>query len=276
MAGRGSRFATAGYTTPKPLIPVHGVPMIKAVVRNLTPVADLKKVSGTLEASKIAPEGAMPESSRHLFQSVACHYTFIVLQDHIREYAVDQALQSLVPGCSVVTVDRVTEGAACTVLLARDLIDNDSPLMMANSDQFVDVDINTYLATQEQQDLHGLIMTFWADHPKWSYCRMGQGGMVTEVLEKQVVSNEATVGIYNFRRGRDFVKAADKMIAQNKRVNGEFYVAPVYNELIAEGGRVGVFNIGEEGQQMHGLGTPEDLEHFLSLSKYKTLFNSWH
>ncbi len=161
-----------------------------------------------------------------------CHYTFIVLQDHIREYAVDQALKTLVPGCSVVTVDRVTEGAACTVLLARDLIDNDSPLMMANSDQFVDVDINTYLAAQEQQDLDGLIMTFWADHPKWSYCRMGQGGMVTEVLEKQVVSNEATVGIYNFRRGKDFVKAADKMIALDKRVNGEFYVAPVYNELI--------------------------------------------
>jgi hypothetical protein len=84
------------------------------------------------------------------------------------------------------------------------------------------------------------------------------------------------VGIYNFRRGKDFVKAADKMIAQNKRVNGEFYVAPVYNELIAEGGRIGVFNIGEEGQQMHGLGTPEDLESFLKLTKYSPLFHTWH
>jgi len=273
MAGRGSRFATAGYKSPKPLIPVHGVPMIKAVVRNLTPV---KKVSGTLEASKNVKEGTMLESSRHLFQHISCHYTFIVLQEHIEQYAVDRELQKLVPGSSVVVVDRVTEGAACTVLLARDLIDNEHPLMLANSDQFVEIDINRYLAVQEEQNLDGLIMTFRNDHPKWSYCRMGQGGLVTEVLEKQVVSNEATVGIYNFRRGRDFVRAADKMITQDKRVNGEFYVAPVYNELIAEGGRVGIFNIGEEGQQMHGLGVPEDLEAFLALSKYKTLFESWH
>jgi dTDP-glucose pyrophosphorylase len=245
MAGLGSRFATAGYTTPKPLILIHGVPMIKAVVRNLTPVKG------------------------------ECHFTFLVLREHVNSYSVDQELQLLAPGCSVIPVDQVTEGAACTVLLAREVIDNDWPMMIANSDQFVDIDIDRYLIDLDSRNLDGLIMTFRNDHPKWSYCRMNQDGTVAEVVEKQVVSNEATVGIYNFRRGCDFVSAADHMILANKRVNGEFYVAPVYNELIAAGGRVGVFNIGEEGVRMHGLGTPDDLEKFLSLSKYKDRIHSW-
>jgi dTDP-glucose pyrophosphorylase len=245
MAGRGSRFANAGYVTPKPLIPVHGVPMIQVVVGNLTPRAG------------------------------QCLYTFIVLQEHIERYSVDRELQSLVPGCSVVPVDRVTEGAACTVLLARERIDNEWPLMIANSDQFVDIDIDRYLTDMESRNLDGLIMTFGNDHPKWSYCRMGDGGLVAEVLEKQVVSNEATVGIYNFRRGCDFVKGADQMIASNKRVNGEFYVAPVYNEIINAGGRIGVYNIGSEGREMHGLGVPEDLETFLAHPKYRELIQTW-
>jgi NDP-sugar pyrophosphorylase family protein len=244
MAGRGSRFAEAGYTTPKPMIPIHGVPMIKIVVNNITPDRE-------------------------------CCYVFIVLREHAKAYGIDRDLQELVPGCEIVYVDEVTEGAACTVLLAREYIDSDVPLMLANSDQFVDIDMKAYLARQEEQDLDGLIMTFWADDPKWSYCRLDAEGLVTEVLEKQVVSTEATVGIYNFRRGADFVAAADRMIAAEKRVNGEFYVAPAYNELIEQGGRVGIFNIGEEGRQMHGLGVPTDLDAFAGRPEYRELIRSW-
>ena len=131
--------------------------------------------------------------------------------------------------------------------------------MIANSDQYVDIDINRYLLRQEDGRADGLIMTFWSDHPKWSYCRMRSDGTVDSVVEKQVVSNEATVGIYNFARGREFVAGAETMIASNLRVNGEFYVAPVYNELILQGKRIAVYNIGGEQSQMHGLGTPEDL-----------------
>lgn len=237
MAGRGSRFTDAGYTVPKPLIPIHGVPMIQAVVRNVTP-------------------------------TLTCHHIFIVLKEHILEYGIHKQLQRLVPGCSVVVVEQVTDGAACTVLLARDLIDSDTPLMLANSDQFVDADMDSYVAAQQNGDLDGLIMTFWSDHPKWSYCRLSEVGLVTDVVEKQVVSNEATVGIYNFRRGGDFVRAADRMIASDKRVNGEFYVAPVYNEMIADGRRIGVFNIGREGREMHGLGVPDDLRAFERQTQY--------
>jgi dTDP-glucose pyrophosphorylase len=232
MAGRGSRFANAGYTTPKPLIPLGGRPMIQWVIENVRPKR-------------------------------AHRFTFICLAEHLQAYPeVPAELRRLCPACEIVPVAAVTEGAACTVLLARKWIDSDDPLMIANSDQLVELDINDYLAAGDAPGVSGLIMTFWSDHPKWSYCRLRPDGSVAEVVEKQVVSNEATVGIYNFRRGRDYVRAADLMIAANLRVNNEFYVAPTYNQLIQEGARIVTLKTGRERAGMHGVGTPEDLELF--------------
>jgi dTDP-glucose pyrophosphorylase len=233
IAGRGARFAIAGYALPKPLIPVHGVPMIEAVVRN------------------IRPRGP------HQF-------VFVALQEHLDRLGMRETLERAAPGSIVVPVREVTDGAACTVLLARDVIDNAQPLMLANSDQWVDVDIDDYLAEMDNRDADGLIMTMAADDPKWSFVGLDSRGFVTRVVEKQVISNEATVGIYNFRAGADFVRAADRMIARNLRVNGEFYVAPVYNELIDDGARIAIRNVGREGAGMYGLGIPADLEQFLA------------
>lgn len=233
IAGRGSRFAVAGYSQPKPLIPVHGLPMIAAVVRNVRP-------------------------------SCGHRFIFVALAEHLEHAGMREALTLASPGCEIVPVDRVTEGAACTVLLARQFIDSGDPLMLANSDQWVDVNIDDYLASMERQRADGLIMTMRADDPKWSFVGLGQGRCVTRVVEKEVISNEATVGIYNFRRGCDFVRGAESMIARNLRVNNEFYVAPVYNELIEEGARIGVYNVGREGAGMYGLGIPSDLESFLA------------
>lgn len=233
IAGRGSRFAEAGFRLPKPLIPVHGVPMIEAVIHNVR-----------------------PRDAHRLI--------VVALREHLQGTALEQVLQRAAPGCAVVPVDTVTEGAACTVLLARDLIDSDDPLMLANSDQWVDVDINGYLDVMTRTQADGLIMTMTADDPKWSFVGLDSRGFVTEVVEKQVISNEATVGIYNFRRGRDFVRAADAMIAKDLRVNGEFYVAPVYNQLIDEGARIVIRNVGREGAGMYGLGIPSDLDKFLA------------
>ena len=159
----------------------------------------------------------------------------------------------------------MTEGAACTVLVAKSLIDSDTPLMIANCDQYVDIDINYYLRTLKYSNLDGLIMTMRANDPKWSFVDLNNDGYVRRVVEKQVISNEATVGIYNFRNGHSFVIAAEEMIAKNERVNGEFYVAPTYNNLIATGHKVGIYNIGSEGAGMYGLGIPSDLEEFLAL-----------
>lgn len=241
MAGRGSRFANAGYTVPKPLIPVGGKPMIQWVIDNIRPAREHR-------------------------------FIFLCLEEHLMKYPdVPRTLDALCPACRIVNVDRVTEGAACTVLLARDEIDNEEPLMIANSDQWVDFDVNAYLQAGDLGGVDGLIMTFWSDHPKWSYCRMREDGSVSECVEKQVVSNEATVGIYNFRRGSDFVRAADRMIERDLRVNNEFYVAPTYNQLIEEGQRIVTYNVGREYDGMWGLGIPEDLEIFMRTEHFGRL-----
>jgi dTDP-glucose pyrophosphorylase len=234
MAGRGSRFADAGYALPKPLIPIHGVPMIEVVVSNLAPA----------------------EPAR---------FVFLCQADHLKAYAFEADLRHAAPGCEIVPVDGITEGAACTVLLAEHVIDPDDVLVIANSDQWVDRTMDEHLSALRGDDLDGLIMTMTADDPKWSFVRLGDGGRVTEVVEKVVISDEATVGIYTFARGGDFVRAAKAMIAADERVNGEFYVAPVYNQLIAEGARIGIDNVGAEGAGMYGLGIPADYEGFLKL-----------
>jgi len=236
MAGRGSRFVQAGYQMPKPLIDIHGHPMIEYVVQNIRP------------------------GQEHRF-------IFICQQEHMEKYDLENTLDRIASGCSVVTVDHITEGAACTVLLAEKYINNDEPLMIANSDQYVDTDINKYLTAIGKYD--GLIMTMPASHPKWSYIRYDEAGFVTLVREKEVISDQATVGIYNYRHGRDFVRCAHQMIDKNIRVNGEFYVAPVYNEMVKAGMKIVYKDV---GASMHGLGTPGDLEAFMGLALSKRVF----
>ena len=189
-------------------------------------------------------------------------FTFIALQEHLDHHGMRETLQRIAPGCTIIPVTQVTEGAACTVLLAREVINNDDPLMLANSDQWVDIDINDYLVEMDRRQADGLIMTMWADHPKWSYAGLNEDGYVTRVVEKEVISNEATVGIYNYRRGRDYVRAAEQMIAKNLRVNNEFYLAPAYNEMIGWRAKIVVYNVGQEYNGMYGLGIPSDLEKF--------------
>jgi NDP-sugar pyrophosphorylase family protein len=234
MAGRGSRFADAGYTLPKPLLPIHGTPMIELVVSSVRP-------------------------------STPARFVFICQREHLDSYGLEARLREIAPGCAVIAIDGITEGAACTVLLAEHEIDPDDALLIANSDQWVDIDVDAHLSLLDSQNLDGLIMTMFADHPKWSYAQIGDDDRVCRVVEKQVISEEATVGIYAFRRGRDFVRAARAMIAADERVNGEFYVAPVYNVLIAEGATIGYDNVGAVDEDVHGLGTPEDLERFRAL-----------
>lgn len=231
LAGRGSRFERTGYSLPKPLIEIHGMPMIDLVVGNLRPTVEHR-------------------------------FLFLVLRTHLEQYGLEEHLLRVAPGGVVVPVEDVTQGAAVTVLLARDYISANEPLMIANTDQWVDVDIDEYLEASVKWD--GLIMCMRADEPKWSYVGFSSDGLVNRVVEKEVISNAATVGIYNFAEARRFLTAADKMIAAGERVNGEFYVAPVYNYVLADGAVVGIYNVGSLGDRMYGLGTPQDLEVFLT------------
>lgn len=229
MAGRGSRFLEEGYTLPKPLIPVLGVPMCRVVIDNLRP------------------------SCPHRF-------VFIAQQSHL-DQGLEEVLKSTAPTCTILSLKEVTGGAACTVLLARELIDNEDQLMIANCDQYVDLNIDLYLSQLKEDNLEGLIMTMQAYSSKWSYVGTS-GGRVIRVVEKEVISDKATVGVYNFRRGKEFVSAAEEMIARNLRTNGEFYVAPVYNQMIEKGAKIGTFSTGSVRSGMWGLGTPEDLKNY--------------
>jgi HAD superfamily hydrolase (TIGR01509 family) len=232
MAGAGSRFQQAGYTFPKPLIDVRGKPMIQVVAENLN-----------IEAT----------------------FIYVVQKEHRQKYNLDTLLNLITPNCKIVEVDGVTEGAACTTLLAKEHINTDEPLLMANSDQFVEWDSNEFMYKMIEQDVDGGIVTFKATHPKWSFAKIDESGYVTEVAEKNPISDIATVGIYYWKKGSDYVKFAEQMIEKNVRVNNEFYVCPVFNEAIGDGRRIKTFDI----PAMWGLGTPEDLTTYLENYKEK-------
>lgn len=226
MAGAGSRFEKSGYTFPKPLIDVKGEPMIKVVTENLN-----------LEAN----------------------FIYIVQKSHREKYNLDLLLNLISPNCTIVEVEGLTEGAACTTLLGKEFINNDQPLIMANSDQFIEWDSNEFMYKMNETDADGGIVTFYSTHPKWSFTKINENGLVTEVAEKNPISDIATVGVYFWKHGSDYVKYAEQMINKNIRVNNEFYVCPVFNEAISDGKKIRTFNI----EKMWGIGTPEDLNYFL-------------
>jgi dTDP-glucose pyrophosphorylase len=226
MAGAGSRFSSAGYTFPKPLIEVNHKPMIQVVVENL---------------------------------NIKAKFIYIVQKEHYEKYNLKFLLNLITPNCEIVQVEGVTEGAACTTLLAKEYINNDKHLIIANSDQFVEWDSNSFYYSMTNDNLDGGVLTFKATHPKWSFAKLDDNGYITEIAEKKPISDIATVGIYYWNKGSEYVKYAEQMINKNIRVNNEFYVAPVYNEAILDGLKLKTYNI----NKMWGLGTPEDLKNYL-------------
>jgi NDP-sugar pyrophosphorylase family protein len=231
MAGEGSRFVRAGYIKPKPFIDVAGRTMIETVMENLA-LGDAR-------------------------------YILLARKEHVAaEPDTIRRLRDL-GNVEIVSIDGPTEGTACTVLQAREMIDDETPLLIANCDQLVDFSCTDFVSECQTRGLDGLILCFEdaARDPKWSFAKTDDNGLVVEVAEKRAISQFATVGIYLFSRGRDFVSGAVDMIARNERVNNEFYTCPVYNHIVGRGGRVGVHVVGAGA--MHGLGVPEDLLRYL-------------
>jgi len=226
-AGMGSRFAEKGYTFIKPLIDVAGKTMIERVVESL---------------------------------NIKANYIFIVQKSHAEKYNLESFFNLVAPGSKTLTVDGLTEGAACTILTARELVNNKKPLLLVNSDQYIKWDTFEFFKNAQDNNLDGLIATFNSLSPKWSFCKVDDNGLVTEVAEKKPISNIATVGIYYWKHGEYFVNYAEKMINKNIRVNNEFYTVPVYNEAILDNKKIGVHQV----ESMFGTGTPEDLEYFLN------------
>ena len=227
MAGRGKRFEDAGYSFPKPLIDVNGKPMIQIIIENL---------------------------------NLTAKHIFICQGEHVQKFAIHDLMNLLKPDSEIISINEITQGAAETVLKAKDLINNDDELIIANSDQWIDWNQQHFLSFMRKNEADGGIVTFISTHPKWSYVRINDENLVEEVAEKRPISNIATVGIYYYKHGKDFVKAAEQMMAKNIRTNNEFYVAPVFNEMILSGKKIHIYPIAE----MKGLGTPEDLLRFFN------------
>jgi hypothetical protein len=184
------------------------------------------------------------------------NYIFLVQKDHRVKYHLDDVLDEIAPGCKIVEIDGLTDGAARTTLFAKDLIDNDTPLLIANSDQVIVWSPSAFTATLASVDAVAL---FKADDSKWSYSKI-EDGFITEIAEKKVISDNANVGIYGWAKGSEYVKCAEQMIAKDIKTNNEFYIAPVYNEAIADGHKVVPYFV----EEMHGIGTPEDMNNYIN------------
>lgn len=237
MGGEGKRFAERGYTFPKPLIEIFGKPIIEVVVNNVRP------------------------SEPHQF-------IFVCRKDPIENFALQDVLNLIAPESKVISMAQPTAGALCSVLLGIEDFANEDELVIVNADQFVDQTMDRFLAGAREGKWDGYIMTFPSTHPKWSYAKV-EGEEVVTVAEKRPISHHATVGWYYFKRGLDFVEAAERMLVKNAALDGEFYVCPVYNELILMGKKISIHPLSKG--QMVSLGTPEDLEKF-STSKAPAFF----
>jgi len=231
MAGAGSRFKKKGFKPPKPLIDVHGKPMIAHVINNLKP---------------------------------ECDHTFIFAcqESHLREYSLEATLRELVPECQIVPISELTDGAARTCLTCEDVLDLNKPMMIANCDQWINLDINSFLQGWEEAK-QGHVMCMKAKSEKWSYIKYDDNNNPVGIVEKRAVSEDATVGVYCFRKADYFFQSARRMIELEDLTNGEYYVAPTYTHMVEMGYSFSIKLVGDIETTMFGLGTPEDLDYFI-------------
>jgi len=231
MAGLGKRFQMKGFSLPKPLIDINGIPMIV-------------KVLDSLELSQ-------------------AQFLFVIAKNEYSEH-IKSLISSSVKKSKFIEIDYVTEGPACSCLLFREEIDNDEELVIANCDQIMEWDSENFLMNVRRFD--GAVVTYYNDTDKNSYARIDKRGQVLEIREKEVISNVSLNGVHYWKKGKYFVASTEDMITADDRApNGEFYVGPTYNYMINKGLTVGIYHI--PNQQHHAVGVPVDLENYLKYEK---------
>jgi len=256
IAGRGSRFTAQvnqhpEYNRPKPIIDVKGYPMVRWATGSLPFIKHLgQEVVGEL---LVEPKDLI----------------FIALKEHEVNYQISRELKNIYGGeIKIIFLDEVTRGAAETALKAKDFINNDESLIISDSDHFFDgASLAELLLVNPGIDGAIPVFSVSVGDTKWSFSRLGSDGYVDLVAEKQPISTWANVGCYYFGKGRDFVTVAEEAINNQEKYNNEFYIAPLYNKIIARGGKMKL----AFPKYVYGLGTPEDLENFLEFSEKKGL-----
>lgn len=230
LAGKSARFQERGHTFPKPLLEIGHRSMIELVLQNLAPPAPVQ-------------------------------FTFICRKEHLSQFYLGDMLRLLAPGCRIIALENETAGALCSVLLAVDHLAPDEEIIIANGDQIIQTGLAPFYAACRKPGVDGCILTFTATHPRWSFAKTDENGKVTAVAEKRPISKQATAGLYYFRRARELVAGAERMILKGLTTSGQFFVCPVYNELILAGQNVVTHHLPEGS--MHSLGTPEDVDVYL-------------
>ena len=223
MAGRGQRWKDAGYIFPKPLIEIKNKPMIQVVLENIN-------LSG--------------------------NYIFICLKEDVEKFSLDSVLKNLKPNCKIITIDKVTEGAAATILMAKEIIDKDEPLIIANCDQWINWSSSKFIDFISKKDPDGAIVTFTSTHPRNSFVRLDNENRIIEVAEKKLISNIANAGIFYHKSGSKMIHAIEKMIEKNIRTNNELFLSTAFNELDLEKENIVSYYVNE----VKSMGTPEELD----------------
>ena len=223
MAGRGQRWIDAGYTFPKPLIEIKNKPMIELVLENIN-------ING--------------------------NYIFICLKEHIEKFSLDTVLKNLKPDCKIISIDKVTEGAAATILESKSLINNDEPVIIANCDQWIDWSSSRFIDFINKKNPEGALVTYTSTHPRNSFVKINEENQVVESAEKKPISNIANAGIFYVKSGKNMIEAIEKMINQEIRTNNEFFLSTAFNEFNFEKSKIMTYHVDE----LKSMGTPEELE----------------
>ncbi len=229
MSGSDAAFREAGYPRCKSLIEINGKAIIQHIYENLL---------------SLKPE----------------QFIFVIRKEDHAQHHLSDVLGLLAPGCRVIVAEGNTAGAACTALLAVEAIGADEELVIANADQIIRADLFAIIQGFRQRGLDGGTIAFDSIHPRWSYVRVNEAGLVTEAAEKRPISRHATAGFYYFRKGGDFATAAMGMIRKAAHVNNVYYVCPTFNEMILRQAKIGVHEIRPE--QYFSLATPQDVQRY--------------
>lgn len=234
MAGEGSRFANAGWTTPKPLILLHGEPLFKHAI------------------SSVAAEG------------IPMKYSFIVRHEHIEKYGIDEGIKSFLPQANIFSVMKTTRGAVETCLMAESAIADEEAVIVMDCDlefrskKFIEI-ISEVLSQSADEANGGALVSFESNEPRYSYAAVGEDGYVIRTAEKEVISNHALCGAYFFSTGRRFKQIAHQLLDEPEFKKPEYYVSLLYNYLLSEGEKVRIAPM----EEYYSYGTPEELNQYI-------------
>lgn len=234
MAGEGSRFAKAGWTTPKPLIELNEQPLFKHAI------------------SSVSAEG------------IRMKYSFIVRQEHIDKYAIDKGIKSFLPEANVFCVLKTTRGAVETCLMAESAIADDDAIIVMDCDlefrskEFIRI-IKSILSEPAEKSNGGALVSFESDQPKYSYAELDEAGLVKRTAEKEVISNHALCGAYFFGTGKEFKQIAHRLLDEPEFKKPEYYVSLLYNYMLEKGEKVYLAPM----EEYYSYGTPEELQKYL-------------